>query len=491
MSTSVLLPVILSGGSGTRLWPLSRETYPKQLHALTGDASMLQQTARRTDGLAGQVTVRNPCVVCNAEYRFVTAEQLRAAGKPASGILLEPFGRNTAPALTLAALHATGDGTDPILLVMPADHVIARHDAFHAAVRQGLPAAHDGDIVTFGIVPTRAETGYGYLRLGQTPNGAPLRPLAAFVEKPDVATARRYLASGDYLWNSGLFMMRASVWLAAIEHLNPTMAAACRAAMQGARHDTDFVRIDETAFAACPSDSIDYAVMEKLAGAPELGVAARVVAMDAGWSDVGAWDALWDVLPKDAAGNATRGDVVLEGSRDSLVVAGGRLVAGVGLDQLVVVETPDAVLVADKRHTQDVKKIVTRLKAEGHTLADTHRKVHRPWGWYDSIDAGERFQVKRIVVNPGARLSLQMHHHRAEHWIVVRGTAEVTNGDQVLMLTENQSTYIPLGHVHRLANPGKVPLEIIEVQSGSYLGEDDIVRFEDTYGRAPAAPQTA
>ena len=494
MTAPVLQPVILSGGSGTRLWPLSRETYPKQLLALTGAATMLQQTALRTDDLAEHVAVANPCVVCNAEYRFITAEQLLAVGKPAASILLEPCGRNTAPALTLAALHATANttanGADPILLVMPADHVITQLSAFHAAVQQGLPAARDGAMITFGIVPTRAETGYGYLRLGAE-GGDHTHALDAFVEKPDATTAQRYLDSGQYLWNSGLFMMRASIWLAAIEHLNPAMATACRAAMQGARHDIDFVRIDETAFAACPSDSIDYAVMEKLATAPDLGIAARVVAMDAGWSDVGAWDALWDVLPKDDAGNATQGETLLESSRDSLVVASSRLVAGVGLDTLVIVETPDAVLVADKRRTQDVKKIVARLKSEGHTLANTHRKVHRPWGWYDSIDAGERFQVKRIVVKPGARLSLQMHHHRAEHWIVVRGTAEVTNGDQVMMLSENQSTYIPLGHVHRLANPGKVPLEIIEVQSGSYLGEDDIVRFEDTYGRAPAAPQTA
>ncbi|AVR87876.1 mannose-1-phosphate guanylyltransferase/mannose-6-phosphate isomerase [Thauera aromatica] len=486
MEISSLLPVILSGGSGTRLWPLSRETYPKQLLALTGPHTMLQQTALRLEGLAGNAKVLDPCVVCNAEYRFITAEQLQAAGKPASSILLEPFGRNTAPALTLAALHAHAGGQDPLLLVMPADHVIARQDAFQAAVRQGIPAARGGAMVTFGIVPERAETGYGYLRRGAAaPDGS--YALDRFVEKPDAEHARRYLDSGDYLWNSGLFMMHASVWLAAIAHFDPAMLAACTAALQAARADVDFIRIDTAAFEACPSDSIDYAVMEKLAAAPQLGIAARVVPMEAGWSDVGAWDALWDILDKDEAGNAACGETLLERSANSLLFASSRLVAGVGLDNIVVVETPDAVLVAAKDCAQDVKKIVARLKAEGRTLADTHRKVNRPWGWYDSIDGGDRFQVKRIVVKPGASLSLQMHHHRAEHWIVVRGTAEVTHGDKVMLLSENESTYIPLGHVHRLANPGKVPLEIIEVQSGSYLGEDDIVRFEDTYGRAPAA----
>ena len=483
--TTTLFPVILSGGSGTRLWPLSRETYPKQLLALTGTATLLQETALRLGGLEGALQVSNPGVVCNAECRFITAEQLQAAGKPASFILLEPFGRNTAPALTLAALQARRDGSDPVMLVMPADHVIGDVPAFHAAVQRGLAAAADGAMLTFGIVPSRAETGYGYLRYGdEQADGS--RQLAAFVEKPDLETARRYLDSGEYLWNSGLFMMRASVWLKAIAHFDPAMAAACTAAFEAAVSDIDFIRIDSTAFAACPSDSIDYAVMEKLAAAPELGIPARIVPLDASWSDVGAWDALWDVLDKDAAGNATRGHTLLEGTTGSLVFAGSRLVAGVGLDNIIVVETADAVLVADKNRTQDVKKIVARLKAEGHTLADTHRKVHRPWGWYDSIDAGERFQVKRIVVKPGASLSLQMHHHRAEHWVVVSGTAEITNGDKVQLLSENESTYIPLGHVHRLSNPGKMPLEIIEVQSGSYLGEDDIVRFEDTYGRAPA-----
>jgi mannose-1-phosphate guanylyltransferase / mannose-6-phosphate isomerase len=480
----MIYPVILSGGSGTRLWPLSRENQPKQLLALGGPRTMLQETAHRLDGFAGEEEGCGPIiVVCNAEHRFMAAEQLRAAGVADARIVLEPFGRNTAPALTLAALVAEAEGADPILLVMPADHVVTDRPAFQAAVAAGLPAASGGALVTFGIVPSRPETGYGYIRAGlRRDDGA--SKIAAFVEKPDAERAREYVASGEYLWNSGLFMMRASVWLKALVALNTAMSAACAAAFQAAKEDLDFIRIDATAFAACPSDSIDYAVMEKLAEHPELGIEGVVVPMSAGWSDVGAWDALWDVMDKDGAGNACHGDTVLEGCANSLLYGGERLVAGVGLNNVVVVETADAVLVVDKAHTQDVKKVVTRLKAEGRSLALSHRKIGRPWGWYDSIDCGERFQVKRIVVNPGAKLSLQMHHHRAEHWVVVKGTAEVTNGDKVFLLTENESTYIPLGHVHRLANPGKVPLEIVEVQSGSYLGEDDIVRFEDTYGRS-------
>lgn len=482
MQEEILVPVILSGGSGTRLWPLSRESYPKQVLALTGALTMLQQTALRTNGLASTVTVTDPCVVCNSEYRFITAEQLHTAGKTSCQILLEPFGRNTAPALTLAALHSQERCGDPLLLVMPADHFIRDLSAFQEAVQQGIPAAREGAMVTFGIVPTRPETGYGYLRRGdEQQNGS--FSLEAFVEKPNADTAQRYIDSGLYLWNSGLFMMRASIWLKAINHFNAAMLDACAAALDTACEDIDFKRVDPQAFQHCPSDSIDYAVMEKLFQAAELGIPARVVPMTAGWSDVGAWDALWEVLDKDAAGNATHGDTILEDSTNSLLFSSSRLIAAVGLDNIVVVDTPDAVLVADKRRTQDVKKIVARLKADGRTQANTHRKTYRPWGWYDSIDFGDRFQVKRIVVKPGAKLSLQMHHHRAEHWIVVKGTAEVTNGDQVMLLSENESTFIPLGHIHRLANPGKVPLEIIEVQSGSYLGEDDIVRFEDTYGR--------
>ncbi|KAA3655266.1 MAG: mannose-1-phosphate guanylyltransferase/mannose-6-phosphate isomerase [Proteobacteria bacterium] len=479
----LLQPVILSGGSGTRLWPLSREQYPKQLLALAGDDTMLQATATRLDGLAGECVVADrPIVVCNEDYRFMTAEQLRAAGKASDRIILEPVGRNTAPALTLAALLAVEDGDDPLLLVMPADHVIGHRDIFQQAVVTGARQAEQGAMVTFGIVPERAETGYGYIRCGGTVSDG-VRAIAEFVEKPDATTAQAYVASGDYLWNSGIFLMRASTWLKAMAQLQAPMLAACEQAMAGRRHDVDFVRIDADAFRACPSDSIDYAVMEPLAGRADLGVDGVVVPLAAGWSDLGAWDALWQIADKDALGNASQGDVLFEDVQGSLAIATDRMVACVGVRDVVVVETPDAVMVLDKSRTQDVKKIVTRLKAEQRPQASAHRKIHRPWGYYDSIDHGERFQVKRIVVNPGAALSLQMHHHRAEHWIVVSGTARVTRGEETFLLSENQSTYIPLGTTHRLENPGRLPLEMIEVQSGSYLGEDDIVRFEDTYGR--------
>jgi len=479
----MLTPVILSGGSGTRLWPLSRENQPKQLLPLTSLHTMLQETVRRLDGFdAGGQGVTPSIVVCNGAHRFMVAEQLRAAGNDGARIVLEPIGRNTAPALALAAHLAARDGSDPILLVMPADHVVTDCESFHAAVATGLKAAGNGAIVTFGIVPSRPETGYGYIRTGARRDDDSLK-LVSFVEKPGLALAEQYVASGEYLWNSGLFMMRASVWLKALNELDPVMAAACRAAFDAGVQETDFMRIDADAFAACPSDSIDYAVMEKLASAVDLDIPGCVVPMSAGWSDVGAWDALWEIADKDGDGNVARGDVLFEDSRNTLVYAQDRMVACVGLDDAVIVETPDAVLVARKDKTQNVKQIVAMLKSDKRSQASAHRKIHRPWGWYDSIDNGSRFQVKRIVVKPGARLSLQMHHHRAEHWIVVQGTAEVTNGDKVFLLGENESTYIPLGHTHRLANPGKLPLEIIEVQSGSYLGEDDIVRFEDTYGR--------
>lgn len=478
-----LQPVILSGGSGTRLWPLSREQYPKQLLPLTGEHTMLQATARRLDAFAGPLPVSDqPIVVCNEEYRFITAEQMRSAGFPTRRIVLEPAGRNTAPALTLAALQASSEAADAVLLVMPADHVIRDLESFHAAIAAGIDAALEGAMVTFGIVPERAETGYGYIRTAAA-SAEGVKSVLAFVEKPDLATAEAYVASGDYLWNSGLFMVRASVWLKAIAHFNPQMSEQCTAAFATAVQDADFVRVGREAFLASPSDSIDYAVMERLAGNPGLGIPACVVPMSVGWSDVGAWDALWALADKDANGNAARGDVMFEDVRNTLVHASDRLVACLGVDDLIVVETPDAVMVARRDRTQDVKKIVTRLKTEGRSQAAAHRKIHRPWGFYDSIDAGERFQVKRIVVNPGASLSLQMHHHRAEHWIVVSGTALVTKGEEKFLLSENQSTYIPLGTTHRLENPGKVALEMIEVQSGSYLGEDDIVRFEDTYGR--------
>lgn len=479
-----LVPVVLCGGSGTRLWPLSRETYPKQFLAFNGEQTMLQDTVLRLQGLPSDVvTLAPPVLVCNVEHRFLAASQLAAVGVDNARILLEPFGRNTAPALTLAALQACADGSDPLLLAMPADHVFTDRAALQETIQQALEVASQGAMVTFGIVADRPETGYGYIQRG--PEGLPgSYRVASFAEKPDADTAQRYIDSGEYLWNSGLFMVQASVWLKALGECKPEILHACTSAMAQARSDLDFVRPDLTAFTSCPSDSIDYAVMERLPARPDLGVPACVVPLQAGWSDLGAWNALWEVLERDGDGNATVGDAVLKDSTGSLVLARSRLVAGVGLKNIVIVEMPDAVLVADKSQTQNVKHIVTQLKAQKRALADNHRKVHRPWGWYDSLDSGERFQVKRIVVNPGASLSLQMHHHRAEHWVVVKGTAQVTNGDKVFLLGENESTYIPVGHVHRLSNPGKLPLEIIEVQSGSYLGEDDIVRFDDTYGRA-------
>ncbi len=477
----LLQPVVLSGGSGTRLWPLSREKYPKQLLPLIGQDSLLQATVRRIEGLQG-VEQAPPMVVCNEEYRFVIAEQLRLMGKPGQ-VVLEPAGRNTAPALTLAALAATQKGADPVLLVMPADHVIVDVKAFQAAVIQAARLAQDGAVVTFGITPDAPETGYGYIQTGAA-QGAGALQIARFVEKPDLATARQYLADGNYLWNSGLFVLRASVWLQAMAQCRPDILQACRAAWEGVSTDGDFVRVQREAFLQCPSDSIDYAVMERLAqGASTALPPGLVVPLSAGWSDVGAWEALWKVLPKDAQGNVAQGDVLLQDSRNTLALSEGRLIACVGVDGLIVVETADAILVAHQDRTQDVKKIVDRLKASGRSEGQTHRKVFRPWGWYDSVDHGERFQVKRIVVKPGASLSLQMHHHRAEHWIVVSGTARVSKGDETFLLSENESTYIPLGTVHRLEHPGKVELDMIGVQSGSYLGEDDIVRIEDVYGR--------
>jgi len=474
-----ILPLILSGGSGTRLWPLSREQYPKQLLPLVDDDSLLQATALRLDGLPDLL---EPLLVCNEEHRFVVAEQLRLVGKHAA-LLLEPMGRNTAPALTIAALWALREG-DPVMVVMPADHVMLDLDTFRATVARAAQLAEAGMAVTFGITPDCPETGYGYIQQGKAlPGESGGFALARFVEKPDRATAQQYLDAGDYLWNSGIFVMKASVWKHAISVCRPDILAACEAALAGAKTDGDFIRVAKEAFAACPSDSIDYAVMEKLtagtAGLPQ----AAVIPLSAGWSDVGAWDSLWQVLEKDESGNAHRGDVMLHDSMDTLAFSESRLVACVGVRDLVVVETPDAVLVAHKDKTQDVKKIAERLKRETRSEAQSHRRVERPWGSYDGVDAGARFQVKRIVVKPGASLSLQMHHHRAEHWIVVCGTAKVTRGEETLLVTENQSTFIPLGMKHRLENPGKVMLEMIEVQSGSYLGEDDIVRFEDHYGR--------
>lgn len=465
---SQILPVILSGGSGTRLWPLSREAYPKQFLPLTGEHTMLQDTWLRVAGVATQP----PIVVANESHRFVAAEQLQQAGTATTAILLEPAGRNTAPAIAAAALEACRDGDDPLLLVLPSDHLIGDIAGFHQAIAQAAAVAEQGKLVTFGIQPTAPETGYGYIKAAA---GEGPRAIARFVEKPDLATAQSYVASGEYYWNSGMFLFRASRYLQELERLQPQMLAACRSAWEKARRDTDFIRLDADAFKASPSDSIDYAVMEKTADA-------AVVPLDAGWSDVGSWTALRDVSPQDGDGNAHRGDVIAIDCRNTFAY-GERLIAMVGLEDVIVVETDDAVLVGKSDRMQEVKDVVARLKSDGRSEAAWHRKVYRPWGAYDSIDHGERFQVKRITVKPGGTLSLQMHHHRAEHWIVVSGTAEVTRGDEVLLLTENQSTYIPLGVTHRLRNPGKLPLELIEVQSGSYLGEDDIVRFEDTYGR--------
>lgn len=477
----LIQPVILSGGSGTRLWPFSREKYPKQLLPLIGEDSLLQATARRVDGIAG-MELAKPMVVCNEEYRFVIAEQLRLIGKEGP-IVLEPVGRNTAPALTLAALAASREGADPILLVMPSDHVILDAEAFQEAVRNGACLANEGTVVTFGITPDAPETGYGYIQSGSDLGKSEGRKILRFVEKPDLATAQSYLDAGDFLWNSGLFMMRASVWLKAIGTCRPDILAACQAAWAQGSADGDFLRVDKDAFANCPGDSIDYAVMEKIAvGKSDLPEGA-VIPLSAGWSDVGAWDALWKVLPKDGDGNVTRGDVLLHDCANTLAMSSGRLLACIGVDDMIVVETPDAILVSRKDRTQDVKKVVDRLKSDGRIEGQLHRKVFRPWGSYDGVDAGDRFLVKRIIVKPGASLSLQMHHHRAEHWIVVRGTARVTREDATFLVSENESTFIPLGTKHRLENPGCMPLEMVEVQSGSYLGEDDIVRFDDIYGR--------
>jgi mannose-1-phosphate guanylyltransferase len=467
----MITPVIMAGGSGSRLWPLSRSLYPKQFLALTGEQTMLQETLQRLSNL----DVNAPLVICNEEHRFIVAEQLRALDKTGS-IILEPVGRNTAPAIALAA-EVTVNDNDPLLLVLAADHVIQNTDAFTEAVNNAIPLAQAGKLVTFGIVPTQAHTGYGYIKRGNKVSDSSGYDVNAFVEKPDPQTAANYVESGEYYWNSGMFLIKASRYLQELQKYRPEIFNACKKALAHTTHDNDFVRLDAQAFAACPDESVDYAVMENTTDAV-------VVPLDAGWNDIGAWSALWEVNKKDEAGNTTFGDTILQETSNSLIHGGERLIATVGLDNIVIVDTKDALLVACKDKVQDVKKIVEKLKAEKRSEFKVHREVHRPWGKYDSIDNGERYQVKRITVNPGEKLSIQMHHHRAEHWIVVSGTASVTNGDKTFLLTENESTYIPIGIVHALENPGKVPLEMIEVQSGSYLGEDDIVRFEDRYGRA-------
>jgi mannose-1-phosphate guanylyltransferase / mannose-6-phosphate isomerase len=480
----MLTPVILSGGAGTRLWPLSRELYPKQLLALIGERTMLQQTVLRLSGLP----TTGPVVVCNEAHRFLVAEQLRQLQIESRAMVLEPLGRNTAPAIALAALTAMqprkGEAaTDPILLVLPADHVIRDVPAFQQAVRVALPAAEQGKLVTFGIVPTAAETGYGYIQRNTADKGtagesaaAGVHRIARFVEKPSRERAQEFVSSGDYFWNSGMFMFRASRYLQELHKFAPEIHETCKRAMHSAQSDLDFTRVDAGIFAQCPSDSIDYAVMEKTSDAV-------VVPLAAGWSDVGSWSALHEASDADASGNVSHGDVIAEGSRGCYLYSESRLLAAVGLTDHVVVETKDAVLVAPKDRVQDVKKLVARLKEAGRYEHSLHREVFRPWGSYDSIENGTRFQVKRLKVKPGATLSLQMHHHRAEHWIVVSGTARITRGDEIFLLEENQSTYIPVGVKHRIENPGMIPLHIIEVQSGSYLGEDDIVRFDDRYGR--------
>lgn len=469
-----MIPLILSGGSGSRLWPLSRKQYPKQFLALTGNETMLQQTIGRLafDGMS------KPIVVCNEEHRFIVSEQLAGIGHEAQTILLEPFGRNTAPAVAIAAMHLLAEGRDELLLVLPADHVIEDVEVFHKALAVARNAAEQGAMVLFGVPAERPETGYGYIKTGRDACELPQGVLAveAFVEKPDLETACEFVAQGDYVWNSGMFLFRCSRYLEELQRHDPDIYDTCQLALSRSTHDLQFIRIDPSAFECCPDNSIDYAVMEKTDRA-------CVVPLCAGWNDVGSWSALWDVQDKDGDGNCQSGDVMLHDSHNCLAHSQSKLVTLVGLDDVVVVETKDAVMVAHKDRVQDVKQLVNQLTCKGRSEANSHCQVYRPWGSYDSLDSGNRFQVKRIVVKPGASLSLQKHHHRAEHWIVVSGTARVTCDDKTFLLWENQSTYIPIAAIHRLANPGKIPLEIIEVQSGSYLGEDDIERFEDVYGR--------
>jgi mannose-1-phosphate guanylyltransferase/mannose-6-phosphate isomerase len=467
-------PVILSGGSGTRLWPMSRTLYPKQFLPLAGPRSLLQQAALRGGGAPG---FAGPLVIANEEHRFLIAEQLREIEIVAQGLLLEPVGRNTAPAACVAALSLVEAEPDALMLVMPSDHTIEDRDAFLAAVERAAGAARDARLVTFGIHPERAETGYGYIERGKALAGADgAFAVARFVEKPDAATAEGYLASGDFFWNSGIFLFPAALFVSELERLRPDILAACREALKAARRGDDFIRLDKEAFAGCPSDSIDYAVMEHTERA-------AVVPVSMGWSDLGSWDALWDLAEKDVSGNVLSGNVIAEDAKNCYLRSESGLVAALGVEDLIVVATADAVMLAPRDRAQDVRLLVARLAKEKRGEADALPRVHRPWGFYETLHAGHRVQVKHIMVKPGGKLSLQMHHHRAEHWVVVQGTARIRRGDEEIMLTEDQSTYIPLGTAHRLENPGKIPLHLIEVQSGAYLGEDDIVRFGDDYGR--------
>ncbi|WP_337049716.1 mannose-1-phosphate guanylyltransferase/mannose-6-phosphate isomerase [Serratia fonticola] len=468
----MLLPVIMAGGTGSRLWPMSRELHPKQFLRLHSIHSMLQETLKRLDG----VGVSEPVVICNEDHRFMVAEQLRQIDMLSHNIILEPVGRNTAPAIALAALNAIAQGNDPIMLVLAADHIINDVEAFHLAIDLALPHAAAKSLVTFGIVPTGPETGYGYIQRGECKNGAVAAPVQRFVEKPDSETAQSYIETGEYYWNSGMFMFRAKRYLEELEKFRPDILAACRDALANTECDKNFINVDRDAFSACPDDSVDYAVMEKTHDAV-------VIPLDAGWSDVGSWSALWEVSKKDSAGNALTGDTFLYDSRDCYINTDEKLVAAVGVENLVIVNTKDAVLVVDRSKVQDVKKIVEHLKKNKRSEYRRHREVYRPWGRCDILVAEKRFNVNRITVNPGEAFSLQMHHHRAEHWVVLSGTARVTTGDKTFLITENQSTFIPVAVIHRLENPGNIPLELIEIQSGSYLGDDDVIRIKDHYGR--------
>jgi mannose-1-phosphate guanylyltransferase/mannose-6-phosphate isomerase len=467
----MIKPVILCGGSGTRLWPLSRQAYPKQFIKLHGNGTMLQDCIARQSGLVAADAI----FVCNEEHRFLTAEQIRSHGFNHAGIILAPIPQNTAPAIALAALHAISEGEDPILLILPADHIIKNIDAYRLTIEKASQVCKDG-LLTFGIVPSKPETGYGYIRVGEKVNDNEVYHVEAFVEKPDSLTAEKYLKNGDYLWNSGIFMFRAGRYLKELEKFRPDIFEACKKAMEGAKKDLDFIRIGKKAFEDCPAESIDYAIMEKTDQA-------MVVKMESSWSDIGSWQALWEINNKDEHGNSLKGDAIVHETHNSLVIAESRLVVVQGMDKVAVIETKDALLVTSMDHAQEIKKIVQRLESMQRDEIKQQRQVYRPWGHYDSMDSGDRFQVKRITVKPGAKLSVQMHHHRAEHWVVVSGSAKVRIGEKTILLTENQSAYIPLGETHSLENPGKIPLNIIEVQTGAYLGEDDIVRFEDRYGR--------